>query len=76
MVNQHVYDKLRINHYNRLIKNIKIFIINSITIKSKVTKPYNASEISNCEKSLNHSQTDIPMLNNLNLACFIFLILK
>ena len=29
-----------------------------------------------CEKTLNHSQTDIPMLKNLNLACFIFLISK
>ena len=28
------------------------------------------------ENSLNHSQTIIPMLNNLTLACFKFLILN
>ena len=58
IIYQHIYDELRGNHYNRSIRNVKIFIIKNIIIKSSRK---NVQRIRNqqCEKSLNLIQADI-----------------
>ena len=75
-VHQHTCYKYWGNRFNRSIKNVNIFTIKSITIKSKVTKTVQRIGNQKYEKSLNHSQTDIAMFNTFKLASFIFLILK